>query len=78
MKMITIDLLIKILPVFLAVVPFLVWLDKSKRFMHRRKFYLNRLEAVKQYLDNYYNSDKINWRMIALHKHWCVLRKLDI
>lgn len=58
MKMITIDLLIKILPVFLAVVPFLVWLDKSKRFMHRRKFYLNRLEAVKEYLDNYYNSDK--------------------
>ena len=58
MKMITIDLLIKILPVFLAVVPFLVWLDKAKRFMHRRKFYLNRLEAVKEYLDNYYNSDK--------------------
>lgn len=58
MKMITIDLLIKILPVFLAVVLFLVWLDKSKRFMHRRKFYLNRLEAVKEYLDNYYNSDK--------------------
>lgn len=58
MKMITIDLLIKILPLFLAVVPFLVWLDKAKRFTHRRKFYLNRLEAVKEYLDNYYNSDK--------------------
>ena len=58
MKMITIDLLIKILPVFLAIVPFLVWLDKAKRFTHRRKFYLNRLEAVKEYLDNYYNSDK--------------------
>ena len=51
------DLLIKILPIFLAFVPFFVWLDKSKRFTHRRKFYLNRLEVVKEYLDNYYNSD---------------------
>ena len=52
------DLLIKILPIFLALVPFFVWLDKSKRFSHRRKFYLNRLDAVKEYLDNYYGSDK--------------------
>ena len=52
------DLLIKTLPIFLAFVPFFVWLYKSKRFTHRRKFYLNRLEAVKEYLDNYYNSDK--------------------
>jgi len=56
--MTTIDILIKILPIFLAAVPFFVWLDKAKRFTHRRKFYLNRLEAVKDYLDNYYNSDK--------------------
>ena len=53
-----IDVIVKILPIFFAVVPFFVWLDKSKRFTHRRKFYLNRLEAVKEYLDNYYNSDK--------------------
>ncbi|TCB71409.1 hypothetical protein E0H89_15425 [Acinetobacter sp. ANC 3781] len=56
--MITIDVLIKILPIFLAIIPFFVWLDKAKRFSHKRKFYLNRLEAVKEYLDNYYNSDK--------------------
>lgn len=56
--MITIDVLIKILPIFLAIVPFFVWLDKAKRFTHRRKFYLNRLDAVKEYLDNYYDSDK--------------------
>jgi len=52
------DLAVKCLPVFLALVPFFVWLDKSKRFSHRRKFYLNRLEAIKEYLDNYYESDK--------------------
>ena len=52
------DLAVKCLPVFLALVPFFVWLDKSKRFSHRRKFYLNRLEAIKEYLDNYYDSDK--------------------
>lgn len=56
--MITIDVLIKILPIFLAIIPFFVWLDKAKRFSHKRKFYLNRLEAVKEYLDNYYDSDK--------------------
>lgn len=53
-----IDLIVKSLPIFLAIIPFLVWLDKSKRFNHRRKFYLNRLEAIKEYLDNYYKSDK--------------------
>lgn len=52
------DLLIKILPIFLALVPFFVWLDKSKRFTHRRKFYLNRLDAIKEYIDNYYDTDK--------------------
>ena len=53
-----IDIISKILPLFLAIVPFFVWLDRSKRFSHRRKFYLNRLEAIKEYLDSYYNSNK--------------------
>ncbi|ENV71466.1 hypothetical protein F946_03145 [Acinetobacter johnsonii ANC 3681] len=52
------DNLIKITTVLVALVPFIVWLDKGKRFTHRRKFYLSRLDAVKEYLDNYYNSDK--------------------
>jgi len=55
---VNLDILIKITTVLVALVPFIVWLDKGKRFTHRRKFYLNRLEAVKEYLDNYYNSDK--------------------
>lgn len=33
-------------------------MDRSKRFSHRRKFYLNRLEAIKEYLNSYYNSNK--------------------
>lgn len=52
------DLIIKALPVFLAIVPFFVWLDKTKRFIHRRKFYLERLTAVTEYIDNYYEQDK--------------------
>lgn len=52
------DLIIKALPVFLAIVPLLVWLDKAKRFTHRRKFYLERLTAVTEYIDHYYEQDK--------------------
>lgn len=52
-----IDNIIKCLPIFLAIVPFFVWIDKSKRFSHRRKFYLNRLEAISVYIENYYNKD---------------------
>ncbi|NNP67669.1 hypothetical protein [Acinetobacter sp. Ac_5812] len=52
------DLIIKALPVFLAVVPLFVWLDKAKRFTHRRKFYLERLTAVTEYIDHYYEQDK--------------------
>jgi hypothetical protein len=52
------DLIIKALPIFLAIVPLFVWLDKAKRFTHRRKFYLERLTAVTEYIDNYYERDK--------------------
>lgn len=52
------DLIIKALPIFLAIVPLFVWLDKAKRFTHRRKFYLERLTAVTEYIDNYYEKDK--------------------
>ncbi len=52
------DLIIKALPVFLAIVPFFVWLDKTKRLIHRRKFYVERLTAVTEYIDNYYEQDK--------------------
>lgn len=52
------DLIIKALPIFLAVVPLFVWLDKAKRFTHRRKFYLERLIAVTEYIDHYYEQDK--------------------
>ncbi|ENW05507.1 hypothetical protein [Acinetobacter beijerinckii] len=52
------DLIIKALPIFLAVVPLFVWLDKAKRFTHRRKFYLERLIAVTEYIDHYYGQDK--------------------
>lgn len=52
------DLIIRALPVFLAVIPLFVWLDKGKRFTYRRKFYLERLAAVTEYIDNYYEKDK--------------------
>ncbi|MFV5385375.1 hypothetical protein [Acinetobacter junii] len=52
------DLIIKVLPVFLAIFPFFVWLDKAKRFTHRRKSYLERLAAITEYIDNYYEQDK--------------------
>lgn len=52
------DLIIKALPIFLAIVPLFVWLDKAKRFTHRRKFYLERLMAVTEYIDHYYEKDK--------------------
>lgn len=52
------DLIIKALPIFLAIVPLFVWLDKAKRFTHRRKFYLERLTAVTEYIENYYGKDK--------------------
>ncbi|EHU1601904.1 hypothetical protein ACIN5162_1044 [Acinetobacter baumannii OIFC0162] len=55
-----IDNIIKCLPIFLAIVPFFVWIDKSKRFSHRRKFYLNRLEAISVYIENYYNNKDIS------------------
>nr|WP_252727824.1 hypothetical protein [Acinetobacter sp. Ac_5812] len=42
----------------MAVVPLFVWLDKAKRFTHRRKFYLERLTAVTEYIDHYYEQDK--------------------
>ncbi len=34
-----IDLLLKLLPIFVAIGPLFVWLDKAQRFSHRRKFY---------------------------------------
>ena len=52
------DLIIKALPIFLAIVPLFVWLDKAKRFTHRRKVYLERLTAVTEYIENYYGKDK--------------------
>nr|WP_277604061.1 MULTISPECIES: hypothetical protein [unclassified Acinetobacter] len=42
----------------MAIVPLFVWLDKAKRFTHRRKFYLERLMAVTEYIDHYYEQDK--------------------
>lgn len=52
------DQFIKISTVLVALIPLFVWLDRAKRFTHRRKFYLNRLDAVKDYIKDYYNSDK--------------------
>lgn len=48
----------KIVTIITLLIPILVLFDRSKRFTHRRKFYLNRLETIKEYLDNYYESDK--------------------
>lgn len=44
------DFILKCLPLLVFVVPLLTWLDKAKRFSHRRKYYTDRLEAVKTYL----------------------------
>lgn len=52
-----IDSIIRLLPFFLAIAPFFVWLDKSKRFSHRRKFYMKRIEEVRAYVGKYYKKD---------------------
>lgn len=52
-----IDLILKLLPVLVAIGPLFVWLDKSKRFSHRRKFYAKRIEEVKAYITKYYKKD---------------------
>lgn len=52
-----IDFLLKLLPVFVAIGPLFIWLDKSQRFSHRRKFYAKRIEEVKTYIDKYYKKE---------------------
>lgn len=52
-----IDLLLKLLPIFVAIGPLFIWLDKSQRFSHRRKFYAKRIEEVKTYIDKYYKKE---------------------
>ena len=52
-----IDILLKLLPVIVAISPIFVWLDKSKRFSHRRKFYAKRIEEVKAYTHKYYKKE---------------------
>ena len=51
------DLTLKYLPLLIFIAPFLAWLDKAKRFSHRRKFYVERLEAAQTYIDKYYNKN---------------------
>lgn len=50
------DLLVKYLPLLVFIVPLIAWLDKAKRFSHRRKFYVERLEAAQTYIDKYHNK----------------------
>ena len=52
-----IDLMLKLLPIFLAIGPLFVWLDKSQRFSHRRKFYAKRIDEVKTYVNKYYKKE---------------------
>lgn len=52
-----IDFLLKLLPIFVAIGPLFIWLDKSQRFSHRRKFYAKRIEEVKAYIDKYYKKE---------------------
>lgn len=52
-----IDLILKFLPILVAIGPLFVWLDKSKRFSHRRKLYAKRIEEVKVYITKYYKKD---------------------
>lgn len=54
-----IDLILKLLPIFLAIGPLFVWLDKSQRFSHRRKFYAKRIEEVKTYVNKYYKKEAL-------------------
>jgi hypothetical protein len=54
--LIMIDILLKLLPIFVAIGPLFVWLDKAQRFSHRRKFYAKRIEEVKVYIDKYYKK----------------------
>lgn len=51
-----IDLVSKIVAILVAITPLLVVLDKSKRFSHRRKFYITRMDELKKYMDNYYKK----------------------
>ena len=51
------DSILKYLPLLVFVVPLLAWLDKAKRFAHRRKYYIDRLEAVKTYLTETKRTD---------------------
>ncbi|WP_375037056.1 hypothetical protein [Acinetobacter sp. RW6] len=52
-----IDSILKLLPFFLAIAPLFVWLDKSKRFTHRRKFFSKRVEEIKNYVNKYYQKE---------------------
>ncbi|MBB4808836.1 hypothetical protein HNP31_000522 [Acinetobacter johnsonii] len=52
-----IDILLKLLPIIVALGPLFVWLDKAQRFSHRRKFYAKRIEEVKAYISKYYKKD---------------------
>lgn len=52
-----IDILLKLLPLIVAIGPLFVWLDKSKRFSHRRKFYAKRIEEMKAYTHKYYKKE---------------------
>lgn len=52
-----IDLVLKLLPIFLAIGPLFVWLDKSQRFSHKRKFYAKRIEEIKTYVNKYYKKE---------------------
>lgn len=44
------DSILKYLPLLIFIVPLLSWLDKAKRFAHRRKYFVDLLEAAKTYL----------------------------
>ncbi|MEQ1283727.1 hypothetical protein ABLT82_08480 [Acinetobacter pittii] len=52
-----VDLILKLLPILVALGPLFVWLDKTQRFSHRRKFYAKRIEEVKAYISKYYKKD---------------------
>ena len=52
-----VDLILKLLPILVALGPLFVWLDKTQRVSHRRKFYAIRIEEVKAYISKYYKKD---------------------
>lgn len=52
-----VDFILKLLPIFAAIGPLLVWLDKSTRFAHKRKLYAKRIEEIKAYTNKYYQKE---------------------